>query len=970
MVNGISSRADLFSVGTETPLANVVLPIHDPDSAWIVERGTIDLFYVAIAGGKPAGPRRHILRASQGQAVFGFPSDESQSLRSELIIVGSPETSLMRVDMKYLRDVDAHGEPNLTGRSLLNEWIEEISKAVAPEIAPQNYVRIEPTFKLRFPAGKNAMCLRDVVWVKHTKGSSQFLGEPAATPVNGDHFFPLVSRTWITADRDSVIECFDTQAVQKADAHWNSLEAFHRVILSVLVGREAQSDVRDRERLRAKKFSDSRQMLSALSRLAKPLGSKRAAALEIGERHSDPLVAACQIVGSAIGIEIRPPAPTANAAISKDPLRDITRASNVRIRQVLLRGAWWNDDHGPLLGTLQNSNQFVALIPAGRRGYDAVNPSDGSRKRVCRELAAALDPKASTFYRPFPNKKLNHWDLLKFGLKGNEGELRVVLLTGIASGLISLIIPFFTGKLFDTIIPGAQRTQLLQITLLLIAGALATGMFDLTRSLGMLRIEGRMGASVQAAVWDRLISLPAAFFRRYNAGDLSDRANGIDGIRSALTGTVTNSIISGIFSFFNLALMFYYSWKLTTVAIGLIAVGSAVMLSIGSMQVERFRVYSKIAGWLSGQVLQFIGGVAKFRVSGTENRAFAVWSKGYSLQKISTMRTRSLTNQFTVFNSFFFVFGPMALFYAVDQWQGHISAGDFLAFNAAFGALFVATMQLAGSVIQVMSLVPIYERAVPILVTDPEVDSAKANPGELTGSIEVSHVVFRYDPDGAMVLKDVSLRVEAGQFVAFVGPSGCGKSTLFRLLLGFENPEAGSIYYDGQDLKGLDLALVRRQMGVVLQNSTLFRGDIFSNIVGSKPLTLDDAWEAARMSGLEQDIKDMPMGMHTIISEGGGGLSGGQRQRLMIARSIVNRPRIILFDEATSALDNQTQAIVSRSLEGLKSTRIVIAHRLSTVVSADKIFVFDQGELVQCGTYAELIEQEGLFAGLAKRQLA
>jgi ATP-binding cassette subfamily C protein len=379
---------------------------------------------------------------------------------------------------------------------------------------------------------------------------------------------------------------------------------------------------------------------------------------------------------------------------------------------------------------------------------------------------------------------------------------------------------------------------------------------------------------------------------------------------------------------------------------------------------------TKVSGWLSGQVLQFISGVAKLRTSGTETRAFGVWSKGYSSLRTHMYGSRAVSNRFQVFNSFFFVFGPMAIFYAVYDWTGRFSPGDFLAFNAAFGQLFSATMLLAGAVIQVMMLVPIFERAKPILTTAPEVDTAKADPGELTGEIEVSHLAFRYDESGPLVLKDVSFRVEPGQFVALVGPTGCGKSTMMRLLLGFENPEAGAIYFDGKDLNGLDLQIVRRQMGVVLQNSTLFRGDILSNIIGSKPLTLDDAWEAALLSGLEVDIRQMPMGLYTIVSEGGGGLSGGQRQRLMIARAIVSKPRILIFDEATSALDNQTQAIVSKSLEGLKATRIVIAHRLSTVIHADRILVFEDGRLVQSGAYSELIGQQGLFAELVKRQLA
>jgi ATP-binding cassette subfamily C protein len=310
----------------------------------------------------------------------------------------------------------------------------------------------------------------------------------------------------------------------------------------------------------------------------------------------------------------------------------------------------------------------------------------------------------------------------------------------------------------------------------------------------------------------------------------------------------------------------------------------------------------------------------------------------------------------------------MAIFYTVKEWASPITPGDFMAFNAAFGQMFLSSMTMAGAALQVMGLVPLLERADPILQTSPEVDGAQSDPGELTGRIEVDNVTFRYEEGKSPVLQDVSFRVEAGQFVALVGPSGCGKSTLFRLLLGFDRPEAGGVHYDGKDLRSLDVLSVRRQMGVVLQNSFPFRGDIFANIVGSNPLTLDDAWEAAHMAGLDEDLRQMPMGMQTIISETGG-LSGGQRQRLMIARAVVSKPRILLFDEATSALDNRTQATVSQSLEGQKSTRIVIAHRLSTVINADRIIVLDQGRVVQSGRYEELMKQEGLFAELAKRQL-
>lgn len=304
--------------------------------------------------------------------------------------------------------------------------------------------------------------------------------------------------------------------------------------------------------------------------------------------------------------------------------------------------------------------------------------------------------------------------------------------------------------------------------------------------------------------------------------------------------------------------------------------------------------------------------------------------------------------------------------------QPHIPAlttGSFLAFVVAFTQFMTATLQLSSSVVSVASVVPIYQRALPILRTLPETSAAKSSPGILSGSIELSHVTFRYKPDAPLVLRDISISIEPGQFVAIVGASGSGKSTLFRLLLGFETPESGTVYYGGFDLTGLDLQDLRRQIGVVLQSSTLVSGDIFTNIVGSSSGTMEDAWAAARLAGIEEDIRRLPMGMYTMISAAGSDISGGQRQRLMIARAIISKPRIILFDEATSALDNKTQAIVSQSLEGLRLTRVVIAHRISTVRHADRIIVLEAGRIVQSGTYEELMERPGLFRELASRQL-
>jgi len=544
---------------------------------------------------------------------------------------------------------------------------------------------------------------------------------------------------------------------------------------------------------------------------------------------------------------------------------------------------------------------------------------------------------------------------------------------GVAGALLGMLPAIATGMLFNTIIPGAERPQLVQMTLILLACAFATAMFNVTRSLALLRIEGKMSARIQSAVWDRLLSLPMPFFRPYAAGDLAVRAMGIDAIRQVISGTTITAILGGIFSLFNFGLMFHYSSPMAWRACILIAIAMAVTALGSYFQLASQRRVSEIQAKTSGLVLQLLTSIAKLRVAGAESQAFTLWALRFSEQRRLQFKVRGVSNWVAGFNSAFPIIAYAVIFFTalplLQSGQG-IRTGDFLAFLSAYGSSQGALLATFAALLSTLNVIPLYEQAKPILETRPEVDTAKSDPGILSGDITIQQAQFRYDSDGPPVLRDVSLQIGQGEFVAFVGPSGSGKSTILRLLLGFERLESGSIYYDGQELGGLDVQAVRRQIGVVLQNGRLMSGDIFTNIVGSAPVNMDDAWEAARMAGFADDVKNMPMGMHTVISEGGGTLSGGQRQRLMIARAIVHRPRMLFFDEATSALDNRTQAIVSESLEKLNATRIVVAHRLSTIINADRIYVIDRGRVVQAGRYEDLITQDGLFAELAKRQIA
>lgn len=953
------------------PLSNRPFSLHDATSVWVVERGRLYVFLSRMQDGECEEARHPVTCVEQGNAIFGMHLKDG--VPSYLIASAAPETRILRLSQQRIRELAALGDPSAI--EMLESWIRRLGTALSTSI-PHTAVNLEPGQILEI-AGKTGPVIpkTGLIWVFHRKGSSEFLADPCLPAVNHGAYFPVSSHAWLQPHPGSVLECIGSGQLGQFDSEWRSLDVFHEMALCALNQQQLAMERKEQGSLRAKIDSDTALMDHSILQLASVLAPKHAAVAVPEECVQDPLLLACQTACRRINVKITPARNLPAGAVHKEPIVEIAKASGLRLRRVVLKGEWWKHDGIPLVAFRENGHQPVALLPRKLSGYELYDPAEPqSMRQVDAEIAHSLNPFAYVFYRPFPAKKITGRELLLFGFKGCEAELLAIFCLSIASGVVAVAIPYATGVIFDVLLPGAEREQLLQMTAFLVIAAIATGLFALGRGFTMLRLEGKMDAALQSAVWDRLLSLPLQFFRDYSAGDLAMRSLGIAQIRQRLTGSTLNTILSSIFSIFSLAILFYYEWRLALLASGLLALGLLISLVLGYFQVRLQRRIFKLRGHIAGTVLQFVSGISKLRESGAEGRAFVAWVKQFSSQKQQSLQARRIINSITTFTSVYPTMS-LALIFSYHSYlisgagRSNMTTGDFVAFLTAFIQSVTAMSLLSTSLVSLANIVPLYERAQPILHTLPEVTEARTDPGQLRGAIEMNHVRFRYAPDAPLVLRGFSAIIQPGEMVAFVGPSGCGKSTIFRLLLGFETPESGAIYYDGKDLSGLDVQTLRRQLGVVLQSSRLLSGDIFTNIVGSSPLTLDDAWEAARMAGIEDDIRRMPMGMHTVISEGGGGISGGQRQRLLLARAIVNRPRILLLDEATSALDNRTQAIVSRSLESLHATRIVIAHRLSTIISAHRIYVIDRGEVVQCGTYEELLKQKGLFQELAHRQL-
>lgn len=644
------------------------------------------------------------------------------------------------------------------------------------------------------------------------------------------------------------------------------------------------------------------------------------------------------------------------------------RPFGIMHREVYLDDKWYDNAIGPMLGTLLEDGSAVALIPDAISGYKYLDLKTGKYTKINKKTCKLLDRRATCFYRPLPQRKLSVLDLLKY-MASLFSTSDVVLFVGVMgiSTLLGMITPLTTKWLFSDVIESGSIRVLLALAIFIICFTICQLLINAYHSLVNNRINIKQNIAIQAAVMNRIMNLSPSFFKDYSSGELYQRSMYVQRLCNVIMSSIATTLLTSLFSLVYIGQIFSFARELVLPSIIITLVNIIVTAITTIVQTSISKKQMLLSSKESGMSYSMITGITKIKLAGAEKRMFSRWAKLYSENLRLTTNPPVVVKFRSSISIAISLFGSIVLYYLAIK--NKISVADYYAFASAYGMVSSAFISLINIATTIADIKPILEMAKPILEAEPEVVDGKDVITQLTGNIELNNVSFRYEDSTPMIIDNMSLKIKSGEYLAIVGATGCGKSTLLRLLLGFEKPIRGSIYYDRKDISRIDIQSLRKKIGVVMQNGKLFTGDIYSNIVISAPeLTLDDAWKAAEIASIADDIKEMPMGMFTLISEGQGGISGGQKQRLMIARAVASRPKVLMFDEATSALDNITQKKVSEAIDSLKCTRIVIAHRLSTIQHCDRIIVLDKGKIVEDGKYEDLIKNNGFFAELVARQ--
>lgn len=907
--------------------------------------GAIDIAIVAVADGQQVGNRAPIARLDAGDFIMAPTPAAAHRLVAR------------SADRARLESIEALTAP------MLDAWIACLGQATLGVFGNHpGGVLLLPGDTTHVPADATLRGGHRSVWAEITDGTLHLFGHPDRVFRAGT-VLPLTPATWLSAGPEgaTIRGLATTEALDAREAVETWQAAVLDAVASRLLAREAE------EQARVHRSTQWSQDLLRATRdgVAEVLIGRPGPLSPIPD---DPLIAACRIVAHGMGVALADH-PASPVAPGRSRLDRIARATRMPVRRITLEDGWWRGHPNPMIAFRRDDGHPLAVLPG--RGGDAWlhDPVGGEAARLTREQAARLDPTAFVLYPALPDHPVRSADLLGIGLGGTRRDILLLLLTACIGASLGLAVPIATGVLVDVFIPNRDPSALVPLGALLLAVVAVTAIVRVAQDMTVIRLGGRAANRLQPAIIDRAIRLPMRVLLRFSSADLAERARVIDALYADLTPATINALLSGPLSLIAILVLALLSPTLAAASLLMAAPILLVALLAGRTQRTARGVAAEREMETARFVQRLVAGIIPLRAAGAEERAFARWGRLHRDSQAAVSRLARADHAVAAFSAAYGVVALALFFLAMRTLPAEEASVGRMVMMLAIHINFITTMlAFADALRRLPALRSRLERASPLLTAEPEMDGSRTDPGELSGRIDVSHLTFGYPGASSPILRDISLAIEPGTFVAIVGPSGCGKSTLLKLLLGLEQPDTGGVLYDGRDLRRLDPRAVRRQIGTVLQSDRLTPGTVFENIAGISGCGNDEVWEAAGRAGIAEEIGAMPMGMHTLLTDDGKTLSGGQAQRILIARAMIGAPRILLFDEATSALDNRSQALVMRGLERMAITRVVVAHRLSTVRNADRIIVMVSGCIVQSGRYEELAAMPGPFADLMQRQ--
>ncbi len=944
-------------------------PIHlsDPGVLWFVAEGSVDVFAARRrADGVPAD-FKHLLRASAGRLLF--PAAEDLTGRV-LVAKGLPGSALRLMPRDAL---DGTGCDEVAAAQA-ETWISEVSEAVTREFTFRPHIDqllSAESEEQPVDAGQTLSVRRGVVWMTSGDTSLAYLGTEEGDP-DGPGVVPVTPASWVTLSKRAGVRCVTTLELHGEGRLMPALVAFNDLALSaddlnrrLLLADIANLQTSTAEHRQRGEQNARRRLFGVLEQGARREGDDLA------------LPEALQRVGRHEGIAFRMP-PGRSQRTGSDAeapsLAEILMASGVRMRRIALRREqrWWQGDSGAMLAIRRDDGAPVALLPGPLGRYRMVEPESGRLRQVNARRAESLERDAHFFYCPLPdNGPVEARQLSRLAFHRVGADLVRLVGAGLLAGMAMLVPAVLLGTFVGQALPSGSLRMLVTLTLGAVLIALLLGVLQMIQGTALMRLEGRVAARAGAALWHRMLDLPSSFFRRFTAGDLATRVMALHELRDQVSGVVVGTLLSVLFLLPTFALLFLYNVALGWLCLGLGLISLGVTFALGLRQTPYHRRRLAVTRQLAGTLLQLIGGVAKLRTAGAEGMAFIMWAQGYREQKQTEMKLGAYQEHLMAFTAAVPLFASAALFaLALTVGGDDLAVGSFLAVYAAFMVFNGAVVQLGGVFSAVAAILPAMQQVQPILTERPRNLASDLPAPELKGEVLLDRVSFRYSDDGPLILNEVTIHALPGEFIALVGESGAGKSTIFRLALGLERPQLGAVYFDGHDLSRLNWSSVRSKIGTVPQDAHLRPQTVLDNIAGiDGELNEDDAWRAARLARVDADIAAMPMRMYTVSSESAAAFSGGQVQRFMLAAALARNPKVLLLDEATNWLDNRTQADVMEQIEQLSVTRIVSAHRLSTIRRADRIYVLQGGRVIQEGTFSGLMEREGVFQDLIRRQM-